>query len=299
MLTSALAPALTPALALVLAFGVASVLLSPVLPSPTLHAQGFDWQYSSREPTSFPRMFLGVVGSFGASTHYGSIPNLQKQGGDTCFVCGTFQNGTGTGFSVGVQGEYWLADGDWAIVSSLRFERADSRFSYETDNGPWRPTPTTPPRALITATSLTNNTRHLRLDLGAKVKFFPSPIIAALSLQGAYLLGSQSLQFERKVSPAEHPFERTPDQISALEFRRANLGAMFALGADVPLARGLYAVPSVFVSVPLLSASVSPTGASGAASALPASNWRWWHYGIQIAVLYGWLPEREMPLVEP
>jgi hypothetical protein len=242
--------------------------------------QGFNWQYSAREPTSYPRLFIGITGSGALSQHFGQLQFAEKLGGDTCIICADYTQGRGTAWSLGIHTEYWLESGDIALYGSVRYDYARARFAFERDNGPWRGAPNRAPQQLITEWSLETEARSVLLDVGVKWKMFPLPIFAVGGVQGGYGIFFTSQQQERKISPAEHPFERQIIEGIFPQFQPIIIAGKLAFGADVPLANGLYASPAVF-------------GAIALTNAARVGQWHWLHYGIQISLVYGWLPPRE------
>lgn len=242
--------------------------------------QGFNWQYSAREPTNYPQLFIGVVGSGSFSQHFGRLQFAEKVGVDTCIVCAEYTQGTGTAWNLGVHAEYWLESGDIALYGNVRYDYTRGRFAFERDNGPWRGAPNRAPQQLITEWSLETEARTVLLDVGVKWKMFPLPVFLAGGVQGGYGLLFTSQQQERKISPAEHPFERQTIEGVFPQFQPIMAAGKLSIGADVPLANGLYASPAVFATMTLTNAARE-------------GRWHWLHYGIQVSLVYGWLPSRE------
>jgi hypothetical protein len=260
------------------------------LSAAALAAQGFNWQYSAREPTNYPTLFLGASGSFSFAQHFSALQNIElRDDGSTC-ACGVYQRGTGTMTDAGLYAEKWLESGDVALTAGIRYEIRQARFSYVKNNGPWIGAPGRPPQDLITQWSLDSDVRSVVAEFGGKYKFFPLHLFASASLQAGYALVQRSSQQEIKVSPAEHPFQPVSVQGNFPALNRFMLGGKLAVGWDVPLARGLYASPSVFVAAPATSAAQQINSSSTNSS---ANVWRWLQYGLQVSIVYGWLPPRE------
>lgn len=248
-------------------------------------AQGFNWQYSAREPTNYPTLFVGATGVVSLTQHFATLTSTEVRGdGSTC-LCGVYQRGTGQIWGGGLYAEQWLERGDIALTAGLRYEMHSSRLSFQKNNGPWIGAPGRTSQDLITAWTLHSDVRSLLVDAGAKYKFYPLQLFAAASLHAGYVLTQVASQQEVKISPAEHPFQPITTEGDFPALNRFMLGGKVAVGWDVPLLRGVYASPALFVAAPITNSVQSAAG--------NPNVWRWLQYGVQVSIVYGWLPPRE------
>ncbi len=250
--------------------------LSGISVSSELPAQGFNWQYSAREPTGYPTLFVGVAGSRGLFENFAELEYRQTTAAiDNC-LCGVFRRGNGNMWNLGIHAEQWLESGDVAIYAGLRYEQSSSAMSYQ--ESVERRLPGRNPYQLITEWTLQSDITHLLLDGGVKVKLYPTHVYLSAGLQAGTVLAGVSVQEERTVSPDFDPYRGTRLTEPFPRLSPVVLGGKIAAGIDIALAKGLYVSPAIYVSAPALSVAQNAT-------------WRWVQYGIQVVVVYGWLQE--------
>lgn len=249
---------------------------SELIAPQNLAAQGFNWQYSAREPTGYPTLFVGVAGARGLFQNFAELEYRQTTAAiDNC-SCGVFRRGSGSVWNVGIHAEQWLESGDVAIYGGLRYEQSSSAMRYQ--ESVERRLPGRNPHQLVTEWTLQSDMTHLLLDGGVKVKLYPTHLYVSAGLQAGTTLGSTHVQEERTVSPDFDPYRGTSLTEPFPRLSAFVLGGKIAAGMDIALAKGVYLSPALYVSAPALSVAQNGT-------------WRWIQYGVQVVAVYGWLQE--------
>jgi hypothetical protein len=239
-----------------------------------LHAQGFNWQYSSRLPTGYPTLFVGVVGSAMQSQHQAMLRYTKIENGKECDCKATFTNTTSIDFTGGVIAEYWLPDANMALYGVLQAEQRNAQFIAD---GPIEPVNFNNLRELTTKYLLTTSVINASIEAGFKVKFTPLPLFASIGLQAASILTTQKNVEQNSTNP------RIPYSVKNLptDFLILNpfvAGAKASIGADFALSKSMYASPSLFASLPFGSLSGGE------------NTWSRLSYGVQVAFLLGFMP---------
>lgn len=246
----------------------------------SLFSQGFDWQYSSRLPTDYPEQFYGVVFGGGLIAQSGSIGHYENgvdvlTGVPYCSECGKYETGSGNHFNIGMISEKWF-DGIYAGNVSLRFEHFSGTFSHQYNNGPLRSG-----ESLITEYKLTVFQNYAFLDVSGKRRFFGNFLFAGAGIELGYLLSSSNSETETIISPNNVTFQtnpqsqvRVPDGDLSTGIKKIYFGGKLSIGSDVPLARGLYASPALYLTLPITSVASDAV-------------WRRISYGIQTAIVFG------------
>lgn len=93
-----------------------------------LFAQGFDWQYSYRGQTNFPKYFIGLTSEFGFTYHTGSINYSEN-----LIPCCKFREGNGFDYKIGVVSEYWLNGGENSIIGAICYKSSNASFYASPD----------------------------------------------------------------------------------------------------------------------------------------------------------------------
>ena len=261
----------------ILAFGL-WLLLIPA----ALSAQGFNWQYSARFPTESPTLFVGVHGAY--SPYGQNTTRLQHQeilsSRDTCF-CAEFKNARGQEWRIGIMAEQWLEAGNIALFGALQFQYQSETFIAPGDSLKGRiinrPT-------LVTEYVFEHIARQVSLEVGAKYKFYPLPLFFALGVSFGYSDTAQrnSRVFERVSALSAGSYNYPERSIADTKFTIFPWAASATarLGADVPLAKGLYASPALFATWQFR--GVRPELHSNS-----AEIWSRWSLGLHIALLLG------------
>lgn len=213
-------------------------------------AQGFNWQYSSRLPTGSPTLFVGLQGSFSPyALNTLHLPYREIQANrDTC-ECATFSRALGQEWRVGVMAEQWLEDGALALYGALTLQNQRETFSANGRALPVNPQLFTKPD-LQTEYLFTNNLFQTSVEFGVKYKFYPLPVFVATGVSAAYIVQTQNRLVEQLSSTSQAAYN-FPEQVHSPSFFFINplsFAAIMRIGADVSLAKGLYASPAVFAS---------------------------------------------------
>jgi hypothetical protein len=238
-------------------------------------AQGFDWQYSSRLPTGYPRLFLGVVGSGMQSQHTATMRYLDFDNGKECDCEAVFNRATSIDFTGGIIAEYWLPEANMAIYGVLQAEQRNAVFEA---NGRVLPVSSVLGGGdFTTKYTLTANSLNASIEAGLKVKFASMPLYAALGLQAASVLVKQ---FDLKEISTNARFLYSAENLptSFVQLHPFILGGKVSVGGDFALTKSVYASPALFVSAPFGSV------------VLGGNTWSRLSYGVQVAVLLGFLP---------
>lgn len=208
-------------------------------------AQGFNWQYSSRFPTEYPTLFIGVFGGYSPYTLNSAKLQYQEPlaSGGTC-NCAEFTNAVGREWRVGIMAEKWLETGNIALYGALTVQSQSESFL---DSAKWVVNPSVNTKLPFTTQyQFSNNLLQAGLEGGAKYKFYPLPLFVALGIHGAYIVQTTPSLIEEATN-VNYNYRVTLNS----NFARLNplsIAATVRLGADVSLAKGLYATPALFAT---------------------------------------------------
>lgn len=247
--------------------------------APQLQAQGFDWQYNARMPSDYPDLFLGLDVAGGASSYSGQLQHTEKiddpfDGGLVCRECGVFDSGSDSYMRFGLRGEYWL-DAFWTLRAGVGYVSADIEAQRDLPD-----LPSLEYGLISSELQFESTRRRLAFDVGLRRR-----IVDRISVGGAlsagFLLSETVEQRQQITAPAEAHFEIdgvtsssriVEGELSAAAdlLFSADLGVFY----DAPLARGLYAVSGLVVSIPLHSATAD-------------QSWRGYGLRLNVSLLYG------------
>ncbi len=247
--------------------------------APLLRAQGFDWQYNARMPSDYPDLFLGLDVAGGASSYSGQLQHTEKiddpfDGGLVCRECGVFDSGSDSYMRFGLRGEYWL-DAFWTLRAGVGYVSADIEAQRDLPD-----LPSLEYGLISSELQFESTRRRLAFDVGLRRR-----IVDRISVGGAlsagFLLSETVEQRQQITAPAEAHFEIdgvtsssriVEGELSAAAdlLFSADLGVFY----DAPLARGLYAVSGLVVSIPLHSATAD-------------QSWRGYGLRLNVSLLYG------------
>lgn len=248
-------------------------------------AQGFNWQYSARFPTDYPTLFLGLQGGY--SPYAQNSTRLQYKeplaSGGTC-DCAEFTGALGQEWRIGVMAEKWFEPGNWALYGMLTLQQQSEKFrtlSKDTIKGIVNPDVYPNRGKLITEYVFENNATQTSLELGAKFKFYPLPLFLTLGIGAGYIVQFDNRLVEQiadtpSASGYNFPERNLRDEPLATSFFKFNplsLAATARIGADVPLAKGLYATPAIFATYQFRS--------------IGASTWTRLALGVHVSLLLG------------
>ncbi|TAE28914.1 MAG: hypothetical protein EAZ92_07465 [Candidatus Kapaibacterium sp.] len=243
------------------------------LGSERLAAQGFDWQYSSRLPTGYPVLFVGVLGNAAQSLHTTTMRVSESL--PRVLDCGcAFSTARSIDWSAGIVGEYWLPESNIAVYVALLAEQRNAVF--QSDSVVFARNPNLYPTNFVSRYTLTTQVWNTSIEAGFRGKFAPLPFFVGAAVQGAYTL-VDSARSLRLVEDANGTVkEGLPTNF--ITFNPVNFSAKAFIGADIPLATSMYASPSLFIAYPfgnLITGSASWTRLS---------------FGLQVAFMLGFLP---------
>lgn len=235
---------------LLILFGLASAV-------PTL-AQGFDWQYSARNPTESPRRFLGAVVSAGYATHQGSLPYLER---DLSIPCCTYENGSGLPLGFGLTFEQWLPN-NIAAYGAVGYRLLTASFVAPSTQSE----PMFDGRTLVTQYEYGSTLHYLDISGGTRYRLPSTHFSLGVGVRVQVLVGSAATHTHRVISPSDFYFtENPPSQVK--EFRFVNvadaaplvIAPYLTVGYDISLANGMYLSPLATVGIPVMSTASNAT----------------------------------------
>lgn len=236
-------------------------------------AQGFNWQYSSRFPTEYPTLFVGVFGGYSPyALNNAKLPYREPlASGGTC-NCAEFTTALGQEWRAGIMAEKWLETGNIALYGALTVQNQLESFFRDGDTTKGVVNPSVNNKGTFTTRYQFSDTLwQVGLEGGVKYKFYPLPLFVALGISGAYIVQTHLGLIE----VATNPSYNYPVTLNS-NFVRLNplsVAATARLGADVSLAKGLYATPALFATWQFRGMDSNP--------------WTRLALGIHVALLFG------------
>lgn len=213
------------------------------------NSQGFDWQYSSRLPSAYPRLFFGgsVNGIYGF--HTADIYSLGEE-----YRCGDYKKGVETGVSASGAGEYW-SSGSIAFWGLIGFRTSTVRFTSETRAEPFRRNGEE--FELRREFAMDVYHRALMIETGVKYRIARTHAHLGVGIRTDIVFSTSAEQTETILTPIE--FTQSildPNGIQPLpEMRKFLLTPIIAAGYDAELGKGIYATPRITVGFPIMSRS--------------------------------------------
>lgn len=245
-------------------------------------AQGFNWQYSSRFPTEYPTLFVGVFGGYSPyALNNAKLPYREPlASGGTC-NCAEFTTALGQEWRAGIMAEKWLETGNISLYGALTVQNQLESFLAAGDSakGVVNPSVNTN-RTFTTQYIFSNNLLQAGLEGGGKYKFYPLPLFVALGISGAYIVRTTPDIIERATNP-NYNYSVTLNS-NFVRLNPLSVAATARLGADVSLAKGLYATPALFATWQFRSTETYPF--RGAEDSNP---WTRLALGVHVAILFG------------
>lgn len=239
-------------------------------------AQQFDWQYSSRLPTEYPQVFLGVQASGMWTLHNAQMRYIEVQNGKECDCEAVFTNATSIDWAGAILSEYWLPELNIALYGALNAEQRSATFSSAGRVLPVNPVLFPMRGDFRTTYTLSTQTLNAGLEAGVKARIPTTPIFASFGLHATTTL-TQSRQLRESSTNFPYSAENLPTTF--LTFQPLVLGAKATLGADFPLTKSVYASPALFASVPFGSLTLGSDG-----------TWLRLSVGAQCSFLFGIFP---------
>ncbi len=232
-----------------------------------LYSQGFNWQYSYREPTQGPNLFIGGVADYLYFDHTGEFFLFENE-----TVCCPYKGGTGNGFRLGLKAEYWW-QGNTAFNVSMSYVKAGGKFTSLQEY------PRINNIIQVVEFAYNSDLRYIEFDFAAKRRLFDSHFYGEVALGFMYKVSDNSTHIERVVSPAELPFsdgsterEFPYREISGL--RKFNFLPAINIGYDLNLGDNLYASICTGIKIPIMSQSGN-------------NSWNRWQTGVSVSVYWG------------
>jgi|GEM_PF-606543 len=238
-------------------------------------SQGFNWQYSSRLPSKYPYLFVGVIAETNYLIHYGYIDLTEGYS-----KCCTFENGNGIGNGFGLASEYWK--GIWAIYSSFTFSTYPGNF---TANG------ISLKRKLNDGNlydvkyqnQFKSTMSYVFLEIGAKYRILQSHLHFGGGIKLGILTNNKAVHTESIVSPAEERYAdgtqtQTISDGKISDLKSYVITPRIKLGYDLTFGKGLYATPSISLGLPILNIAKN-------------AQWQTWSFTFGISIYKDLLKE--------
>jgi len=221
--------------------------LAIVLSVPLIaHAQGFDWQYSVRQPSQPPTTFIGFEAGYGMATHSGGLEYVES------VPCCRFSAGDGAPFWIGALVETWQR-GDVALWAGMGYGNVTAMFRSDVQTFPLFDG-----RTLQTEYEYNTSMGYMILHGGVRYRPFASNITIGAAVRLGTLLHSSSVLEEVVLSPDDFRFNTnppsrrfTPPGNSVAHASSFLASVALTGGYDIALMRGTYVSPTVILGVPL------------------------------------------------
>lgn len=244
-----------------------SLLLVFICSSVNLIAQGFDWQFSYRDPSDSPRLFIGADIQTAFSIHKGSINFSESQ-----IPCCRFESGNGTNLIGGLATEYWLNGGEFAINASLNYKSLSSSFTTAPDPVYYKYD------TLRTEIKFANSISYLQLAFGGKYRIELSHFYVGAGIRFDILLDN-SYEHSERITSINHSFNdgstsRKINSGTIAELSNIIFIPEFCIGYDLNLGLGLYASPSISMAYNLNNLAQS-------------TSWKAFNIALNLAILKG------------
>jgi len=164
-----------------------------------LYSQGFDWQYSSRMPSAFPYLYLGIGAGLNSNMNISSINNI-----DNCVICGSFTGGTGSSQIFSFSAEYWIS-GLTALIANINYNQNNLTMESQPYTVP------TQTHNMISVYRLESEFSYLALDLGAKTRLFDTHLFVGGSLSFGLLTNHNFSLYEKYISDDYFPSDSSKE----------------------------------------------------------------------------------------
>ncbi len=211
-------------------------------------SQGFDWQYSSRLPSAYPRLFLGgsVSGIYGF--HTADIYSLGEE-----YRCGDYKQGVETGISAAAVGEYWLPVSMVEFWGMMGFRTSTTRFTSQPPSEPFRRNGVE--FELSREFAMDVYLRALLMEAGVKYRIARTHAHLGIGLRTDLVLSTTAEQTETILTPVEFTQSIAYGEQTLTGMRRLLLTPIIAAGYDAELGKGIYATPRITLGFPIMSRS--------------------------------------------
>lgn len=210
-------------------------------------AQGFDWQYSVRQPVNPPTTFYGAEATYGRSLHGGGFQYLER------VPCCSFEDGQGSNYSLSVMLESWER-GDLAVWGGLGYRNVAGLFASDVQRFPL-----SDGRTVQTQYEYSTSLSYIVLQGGVRFRPFASNVNIGAGLRLSTLLGASGSIEEVVLSPEDYFFTTNPPsrrhQMGSVNtvasISAFNAAFLLSGGYDIAIARGMYLSPQIVFGIPL------------------------------------------------
>ncbi len=231
-------------------------------------AQGFDWQYSARLPSSSPSFFIGLTGEYNHLIHSGNLDFTEAQNS-----CATYTKGTGEGYSEGIRGEYWIT-GLLAFYGEILYVNSPGNFTVQAE-----PLPRIG-QLLQTEYDFSTTMTYFLIEPGIKYRLFDSHFHAGAGLQIGFLMNDNSIHKERIIGPDNAPpfpsgsYERIISDGKISSLNTFFIEPRIQFGYDLTYGIGKYATPTISIGIPVFDLTKS-------------SGWKRWAFSAGLTIFLG------------
>ncbi len=234
-----------------------------------IYPQGFDWQFSSRLPTKYPYLFLGITLDKSIYLHSGNFSFFEE-----LTECCKFESNANNGFRFGIAGEYWIS-GNSSLFAWLTYSTIPGNFASLTSY------PLNPDTSLITEFTFDTKINSLNLITGYKQKIVNTHFFIGAFLDFTLNLGGSYEFYEKVISPTNFYFNTNPPskirKITSGSIANYNLiiiNPAVNIGYDLDLGNSMYC-------------SLSFNFAHSLNNVLNNDNWRYSHLSIKATIYKG------------
>lgn len=215
-----------------------------ILLAPNAQSQGFDWMYSWNSPNSIPKTYIGGYANKGIS-----FEPIQPSSFSESVSCCEFGNGSGSNYSFGLIGEYWI-DGIYSLQAFVGFGGASMDFESEKkddsilvfQNGKYTP------KQLSRYYTLDHEISSIDLGLIGKTRIASTHFSIATGLALSVLTAkstSINTNFEIDYPSFLDEEKRIPSNITLDNVTSVLLRPMIRCEYDLAIARGTYCKPFI------------------------------------------------------
>lgn len=244
-----------------------SLIIFVILCNSSMYSQGFDWQYSTRMPSSSPILFAGLGFDYAYNYNNANIEFFENQP-----VCCIFNNGNGNQYSISITGEYWHK-ADIAYFAKIGFSKNSAIFKKQ-DSVP-RMTST-----FKTEYQFESTISYINLDLGIKYRLFNSHFHTDASLLISFLVSNNNTFKEKVIDPNDYFNTDPPTQERIIaEGKISKLNKVLfipqiSIGYDFTFARGMYSTLFIRTGLPIM-------------NTITNNQWKIWNVNTGIIIYRG------------
>lgn len=228
------------------------------------NSQQFDWQYSSRLPSDYPKYFLGINANTSLISNTGRISLSEGEVMDCC----SFSEGTGWSNSIGFSAEYWIK-GNTSIFANLNFSMSENTF-LKKRQGEIRITDT-----LFYENELNANMNYILLEIGGKRMLFDSHFHIGAGIAFSYLLSNDNQIIERILKPEYFPWkERVVSEGEISNMKKIHFFLKIRFGYDFSLWLNTYSSTNITIGIPVQNITDN-------------AEWRSWQFSFEFIIWRG------------